>query len=93
MSPLADLTNLETLDLTGNTSITNAAVLFRLKQAGTEIKGVTVPDAVFFADANLEAAVQSALSLQANQPILPTAFAALTNIRCIESRDSRSHRH
>ena len=78
--PLVGLTNLETLDLTGNTGITNVEVLFRLQLGGTEIKGVTVPNFVVFPDANLDTAVRTALSLQPNQPILPSSLAALTTL-------------
>ena len=78
--PLAGLTRLTQLDLTGNTGITNPGVLFRLKQGGTNIIGVTVTDAVFFADTNLEAAVRSALRLSADILILPTNMQTLTTL-------------
>ena len=78
--PLAGLTNLTTLNLTSNTGITNPEVLFRLKQGGTNIIGVTVPDAVRFTDTNLEAAVRSALRLSADILILPTNMQTLTTL-------------
>ena len=53
VSPLVGLTLLRRLVLDGN-PVENPEILFRLKQGGTRITGVEVPDAVFFADANLE---------------------------------------
>ena len=44
--PLAGLTRLTRLALDSN-PVENGDVLFRLKQAGTRITGVVVPDAVF----------------------------------------------
>ena len=78
--PLAGLTTLTRLSLDGNTGITNPGVLYRLKQGGTRITGVTIPDAVVFADAALETAVRSALSLTAVEPILPHDLAGLTTL-------------
>ena len=77
--PLAGLTNLTTLVLTGN-PVSNPGVLYRLKQGGTRITGVTIPDAVVFTDTALETAVRSALNLQATEPILPDELAALTTL-------------
>ena len=77
--PLAGLTNLTSLTLTGNT-VSNPGVLFRLKQGGTTITGVTIPDAVVFTDAALESEVKSVLGLQATAPILPHELAALTTL-------------
>ena len=78
--PLAGLTNLTQLNLTGNTGITNPEVLFRLKQGGTTITGVTVPDAVVFRDTALEEAVRKALRLAEHLPILPTNMQTLTTL-------------
>ena len=75
--PLAGLTNLTTLVLIGN-AVSNPGVLYRLKQGGTQITGVTIPDAVVFTDTALESAVRNALNLQATEPILPDALAGLT---------------
>ena len=78
--PLASLTGLTDLDLTGNTGITNPEVLFRLKQAGTRITGVEVPDAVVFNDTALEEAVRGALRLSEHLPILPADMQTLTTL-------------
>ena len=77
--PLAGLTNLTILVLTGN-PVSNPGVLYRLKQGGTRITGVTIPDAVVFTDTALETAVRNVLNLQATDPILPDALAALTTL-------------
>ena len=81
--PLQGLSSLLTLDLTGNTGITNAEVLYRLKQGGTTITGVTVPettDLVAFGNANLEAAVRSALRIARGYPVLKTKITELTRL-------------
>ena len=77
--PLAELTNLTSLTLTGN-PVSNPGVLFRLKQGGTRITGVTIPDAVAFPDTALEEAVRTALRLSSTEPILPHVLAGLTNL-------------
>ena len=77
--PLAELTGLTRLVLDSN-PIENPEVLFRLKQSGTRITGAEVPDAVFFADRNLEAAVQSALRLSAQEPITAERMRTLTRL-------------
>ena len=77
--PLAGLTRLTRLVLDGN-PVENPEVLFRLKQAGTRITGVVVPDAVVFGDMALEAAVRSALRLSAHYPITAEAMATLTRL-------------
>ena len=68
VSPLVSLTNLETLDLTGNTGITNPAVLYSLQAGGTQID-ITVPDSVVFSDMALADALRRALGLAADAPI------------------------
>ena len=78
--PLAGLTNLTRLSLDGNTGITNPGVLYRLKQGGTTITGVTIPDAVAFPDTALEEAVRTALGLSSTEPILPHDLAGLTTL-------------
>ena len=78
--PLAGLTRLTDLDLTGNADITNPEVLFRLKEDGTTITGVTVPDAVDFGDTTVEAAVRRALRLSEHLPILPTNMQTLRTL-------------
>ena len=80
VSPLANLTNLTRLDLSGNSGITNPWALYRLKQGGTTIIGVDVPDIVAFADANLETAVKQALRLAATDRISPDVMATLTTL-------------
>ena len=77
--PLVGLMNLTSLTLTGN-PVLNPGVLFRLKQSGTTITGVTIPDAVVFPDTALESAVRSALSLSDTEPILPHVLAGLTTL-------------
>ena len=77
--PLAELTGLTRLVLDGN-SVENGDVLFRLKQRGTRITGVTVPDSVFFADAGLEAAVRSASRVSSNLPITAEKMRTLTRL-------------
>ena len=81
--PLAGLTQLTLLDLTGNAGITNAKVLYRLEQGGTNITlptGTTIPDAVVFTDANLESAVKRALRIATADPILSTDITRLTRL-------------
>ena len=73
------MTGLTRLVLDGN-SIENGDVLFRLKQHGTRITGVTVPDSVFFADAGLEAAVRSAARVSSNLPITAEKMRTLTRL-------------
>ena len=80
VSPLANLTNLTRLDLSGNSGITNPGALYRLKQGGTTIIGVDVPDTVAFADANLETAVKQVLRLAATDSISPNVMATLTTL-------------
>ena len=77
--PLAELTTLTSLTLTGN-PVSNPGVLFGLKQGGTRITGVTIPDAVAFPDTALEGAVRTALTLSSTEPILPHVLAGLTNL-------------
>ena len=77
--PLVTLTGLTRLVLDGN-PVENPEVLFRLKQGGTRITGVEVPNSVFFADMALEAAVRSALRLSAHSPITAAAMATLTRL-------------
>ena len=77
--PLAELTTLTSLTLTGN-PVSNPGVLFRLKQGGTRITGVTIPDAVAFPDTALEEAVRTALGLSSTEPILPHDLAGLTTL-------------
>ena len=77
--PIAGLTRLTRLVLDGN-PVENPEVLFRLKQAGTRITGVEVPNSVFFADMGLEAAVHSALRLSAHYPITAASMATLTQL-------------
>ena len=79
VSPLAALTNLTRLELGGN-SVTNPGALYKLKQGGTTIIGVDVPDAVVFADANLEKAVKQALQIAAVDLIAPDVLATLTSL-------------
>ena len=79
VSPLVGLTLLRRLVLDGN-PVENPEILFRLKQAGTAITGVEVPDAVFFADANLEAAVRSAARVSSNLPITAEKMRTLTRL-------------
>ena len=80
VAPLASLTNLTRLTLTGNSGITNPGALYQLDQGGTTIIGVTVPSAVTFTDAMLEAAVKKALRIADADPILPDAIATLTRL-------------
>ena len=75
--PLQGLSNLRTLMLAGNTDLTDekASVLYKLRQGGTTITGVTLPpvaDIVVFNNVDLEAAVRSALRLPRGYPILIT---------------------
>ena len=79
VSPLVGLTLLRRLVLDGN-PVENPEGLFRLKQGGTRITGVEVPDAVFFADANLEAAVRSALRVSQHLPITAEKMRTLTRL-------------
>ena len=79
VSPLVGLTLLRRLVLDGN-PVENPEVLFRLKQGGTRITGVEVPDAVFFADANLEAAVRSASRVSQHLPITAEKMRTLTRL-------------
>ena len=83
VAPLAALTSLTRLYLTGNAGITNAKVLYRLQQGGTNIilpTGTTIPAAVVFTDANLESAVKRALRIATADPILPTDITRLTRL-------------
>ena len=71
------------MDLTGNAGITNAKVLYRLQQGGTNITlppGTTIPAAVEFTDANLESAVKRALQIATADPILLTDITRLTRL-------------
>ena len=77
--PLVGLTRLTRLVLDGN-PVENPEVLFRLKQAGTRITGVEVPNTLTFRDEALEAAVRSALRLSAHSPITAAAMATLTRL-------------
>ena len=75
--PLQGLSNLRTLNLSGNTDLTDekASVLYKLRQGGTAITGVTLPpvaDIVVFNNVDLETAVRSALRLPRGYPILIT---------------------
>ena len=74
--PLQGLSSLRTLNLSGNTDITNAEVLYKLRQGGTNItlpSSITLPtNAVVFTNTDLEAAVRSALRISKGHPILPT---------------------
>ena len=80
VSPLSELTNLNQLDLTGNTGITNPGVLYKLKQNGTTITGVDVPDVVVFENTNLENAVKQALKIPTTNAILPDVITTLTRL-------------
>ena len=60
--------------------VENPEILFRLKQAGTRITGVAVPDSVVFADANLEAAVRSAARVSSNLPLTAEKMRTLTRL-------------
>ena len=80
--PLAVLSSLRILNLDGNTGITNAVVLYRLRPQ-TTITGVTVPEpghAVTFPNAALEAAVRTALRIPRGHPILPTGVNGLDTL-------------
>ena len=79
VAPLATLTSLTRLDLAGN-SVTNPGALYKLKRNGTTITGVTVPDGIVIADANLEAAVKQALQIATADPIPPDTMATLTRL-------------
>ena len=75
--PLQGLSSLTRLDLSGNTGITNAEVLYRLRPQTTITlpPGMTVPEpseVVVFANTALETAVRSALGITRGHPILPT---------------------
>ena len=78
--PLQGLSTLRTLDLSGNTGITmeKASVLYALEQGGTSItlsQGITLPNLaniVRFNNADLAAAVRSALRIPKGYPILLT---------------------
>ena len=81
--PLQGLSNLRRLDLSGNTGLTQekAAVLYKLRQGGTTIIGVTVPtDVVVFNNTALEAAVRSALRIATGYPVLPNKLTQLTSL-------------
>ena len=78
--PLAGLTGLTRLDLTGNSGITNPEVLYKLKQDGTTITGIDIPEAVVFGDDNLEAAVKKALRIAETDPILESTLLTLERL-------------
>ncbi len=80
VTALSGLTNLTLLNLTGNSGITNPGALYGLKQSGTTIIGVDVPDAVEFTDTNLASAVRIALRIATVDPILEDALATLTGL-------------
>ena len=83
VSPLSGLNSLTMLKLSGNTGITNPEVLYKLRQGGTTITGVTIPDVVAFADTALETAVKSALNLQTSDAIFPNVLANLTTLSAL----------
>ncbi len=80
VTALSGLTNLTLLNLTGNSGITNPGALYGLKQSGTTIIGVDVPDAVEFPDTNLASAVRIALRIATVDPILEDVLATLTRL-------------
>ena len=85
---LQELSTLRRLNLDGNTNLTQqkAMVLYKLEQVGTNITlptGITLPtqvDIVVFNNADLEAAVRSALRISRGYPILKTKITALTRL-------------
>ena len=83
--PLAGLISLTDLNLEGNTAITNAKVLYPLLQGGTTILPVslmvpTTADIVTFENADLEAAVRTALRLPTGYPVFKTGTNGIDGI-------------
>ena len=86
--PLQGLSSLRTLNLSGNDDITNekAEVLYKLQQSGTTITlptGITLPaqaNIVVFNNADLEAAVRSALRISRGYPVLNAKIMELTRL-------------
>ena len=86
--PLQGLSNLRTLNLEGNTDLTEqkASVLYKLVQDNPSITitlpaGITLPtNVVAFENAELEAAVRSALRISKGYPVLNAKITELTRL-------------
>ena len=70
VTPLSTMMSLKTLYLLGNENLENIKYLVKLKEAGTTID-IPLPSPVAFRDENLKAALRTALTLQAGDPIFP----------------------
>ena len=86
--PLQGLSSLDTLNLSGNTGLTTekVEVLYKLLQGGTRITvsaGITLPvltNIVAFNNADLEAAVRSALRISRGYPVSEAKITELTRL-------------
>ena len=80
---LSEMTHLKNLYVRGNANLENLKQLVKLTEAGTRVD-ITLPRPVTFRDANLAAALQTALdalpdlALQPDDPIFPEDMAMLT---------------